>query len=77
MYQTDALELLDILTKLNIKDKRMDEAVDIVIKKQDDDGRWILENTFNGKYLIDIEKKGQPSKWITLRALRVLKRLYG
>ncbi len=33
-----------------------------------------MERSFNGKMLIDIEEKGKASKWITLRALRVLKR---
>jgi hypothetical protein len=34
-----------------------------------------LENTLNGKMWVDIEQKGKPSKWVTLRALRVLKRV--
>ena len=46
MYQTDVLEILDILTTLGYKDERMQEAVDLVVSKQDDHGRWSLENTF-------------------------------
>jgi hypothetical protein len=76
MYQTDALEILGILTKLGYKEKRMQEAIDIVVSKQDTHGRWKLENTFNGRYQVNIEKKEEPSKWITLHALRVLKRYY-
>jgi hypothetical protein len=76
MYQTDALEILGILTKLGYKEKRMQEAIDIVVSKQDTRGRWKLENTFNGRYQVNIEKKEGPSKWITLHALRVLKRYY-
>ena len=76
MYQTDALEILGILTQLGYKDKRMQEAIDVVVSKQDNQGRWILENTFNGRYQVNIEKKGETSKWITLHALRVLKRYY-
>ncbi len=76
MYQDDVLEILGILTKLGCKDDRMKEAVDLVISKQDDDGRWILENTFNGRFHTDIETKREPSKWITLNALRMLKRYY-
>jgi hypothetical protein len=76
MYQTDALEILGILTGLGYKDERMNEAVDLVISKQNDQGRWILENTFNGRYQVNIEQKGKPSKWITLHALRMLKRFY-
>jgi len=75
-YQSDALEVLDVLTKLGVKDKRMQRAVDLVLSKQDDSGRWKLENTFNGKMWVDIEEKGKPSKWITLKATRVLKRYY-
>lgn len=76
MYQTDALEILGILTKLGYKDKRMQDAVDLVVSKQDSQGRWILENSYNGRYQVNIERKGQRSKWITLNALRVLKRYY-
>jgi len=75
MYQTDVLEILAILTKLGCRDKRMREATDLVISKQDDQGRWKLENTYNGRFQVDIEQKRKPSKWITLNALRVLKRL--
>jgi hypothetical protein len=73
MYQTDILELLGIFADLGIKDKRLDDAVDILRSKQGRDGRWKLESTSNGKMLAAIEKKGEPSKWITMKALRVLK----
>jgi hypothetical protein len=76
MYQTDVLEILGILTKLGYKDERMQEAVDLVVSKQDKFGRWNLENTFNGSFQTNIEQKGKPSKWITLNALTVLKRFY-
>jgi hypothetical protein len=76
MYQTDALEILGILTALGYRDERMQEAVDYVISKQDDYGRWSLERTFNGRFQTNIEQKGKPSKWITLNALKVLKRFY-
>jgi len=76
MYQTDVLEILGILTRLGYKDKRMQEAVDLVISKQDDRGRWKLENTFNDRFLTRIEQKGKPSKWVTLKALEVLKGFY-
>ena len=76
MYPTDVLEILGILTALGYMDERMQEAVDLVVSKQDDDGRWILENTFNGRFQTNIEQKGKPSKWITLNALRALKRFY-
>ncbi|DAC72608.1 MAG TPA: nitrogen fixation protein NifH [Thermoplasmata archaeon] len=77
MYQTDVLEILGVLTKLGYKDARMQEAIDVVVSKQDKTGTWLLENSFNGRYHINIEQKGKPSKWITLQALIVLKRFYG
>ena len=72
MYQTDILEILDILTSLGIRDSRMEEAVGLVLSKQDKQGRWTLENAYD--LLVPVEKKGEPGKWVTLRALRVLKR---
>ncbi|MGD6806703.1 MAG: nitrogen fixation protein NifH [Candidatus Bathyarchaeia archaeon] len=76
MYQTDALELLGILAKLGYKDERMQEAADLVVSKQTDEGKWLLESTFNGRFQVSIERKGEPSKWITLKALEALKGYY-
>ena len=45
-----------------------------LLAKQDAAGRWKMEYTYNGKMWQDVEQKGEPSKWVTLRALRVLKR---
>lgn len=75
MYQTDVLEILDILTGLGIVDSRMNESINVIRAKQDDMGRWIAENTYNSdRLLIPIEQQGEKSKWLTLRAMRVLKR---
>ena len=75
MYQTDILEILDILTELGIKDDRMNDALEIVISKQDNAGKYKLENSYaSDKLLISMENKGFESKWITLRALRIIKR---
>jgi hypothetical protein len=76
-YQSDTLEVLDTLTRLGVHDERMHDSVDLVLKAQGPDGRWLLINTFNGKMWVDIEEKGLPSKWITLRALRALRRFHG
>lgn len=75
-YQSDVLEVLDVLTEVGVKDTRMQEAVDLVVANRNDSGTWNLMNTFNGKMLCDIDVNKKPSKWITLRALRVLKRYY-
>lgn len=73
MYQTDILELLLIFKRLNFQDQRLQEALDILKSKRLEEGSWKLENSFNGKMLVNVEQKGKPSKWITLRALEVLK----
>lgn len=51
----------------------MRPALDLVLSKQDKQGRWKLGYTYNGKTWAAVEEKGKPSKWVTLRALRVLK----
>jgi hypothetical protein len=76
-YQSDALEVLDTLTRLGVKDERMLDTVDLVQGAQTPDGRWPLKHTFNGKMWVDIDAKGEPSKWITLRASRALRRFNG
>jgi hypothetical protein len=73
-YTSDILEALEVLARLGqARDPRLSSAIEFVVSKQDSEGRWKLERTLNGKMWTDIERKGQPSKWITLRALRVLK----
>lgn len=73
-YVTDVLQNLEALSRLGFgSDARLASAIDLVLGKQDQDGRWKMEYTYNGKTWVDIEEKGQPSKWVTLRALRVLK----
>lgn len=49
-------------------------AADLLLSKQDDLGKWRLERSFNGRLQVNIEQEGKPSKWVTLNALRVLKR---
>jgi hypothetical protein len=67
---------LDVLTKLGyVKDDRLDDAVEVLLRKRQGNGVWILENSPKGRMQANIETKGQPSKWITLAALKVLKRM--
>lgn len=75
MYQTDVLEILWLLTQLGYRDPRMDEALDLVCAKRGKNGRWNLDDTFNDRFSVPIETLGQPSRWVTLRALEVLARL--
>jgi len=75
-YWSDVLETTAVLAELGYgNDPRLANALQLVLSKQDAQGRWKLENALNGKMWADIEKKGRPSKWVTLRALRVLKRV--
>jgi len=74
-YVTDVLQNLEVLTAFSYcADPRLAGAIDLVLRKRDEQGRWKMEYAYNGKTWVDIEEKGNPSKWVTLRALRVLKR---
>jgi hypothetical protein len=73
-YVTDVLLNLQTLVEVGLGgDPRLSEAVRLVLSKQDEMGRWRMEYSLNGKMWADIEVKGKPSKWVTLRALRMLK----
>ena len=73
-YWSDVLETLSVLVALGYgHDPRLAEPYQWLMSKQDQQGRWKLENTVNGKLWVDIERRGKPSKWITLRVLRVVK----
>ncbi|WP_084038091.1 hypothetical protein [Demequina sp. NBRC 110053] len=52
---------------------RAAQAVDVVRSKRRPDGRWPLERVHRGRTHLDIEEPGEPSRLITLRALRVLR----
>ena len=55
-------------------DPRVDEAIDLLRSRQQPDGRWLLENTHPGAVHFALEEgDGRPSRWNTLRALRVLR----
>ena len=78
MYQTDVLEVLWILGRLDralrtLRDERAREALDLVASRADAQGRWKLHQTFNDRFVVPIEAKGEPSRWVTLRALEVLR----
>jgi hypothetical protein len=57
-----------------VPDERVAEAIDVVASKRDGDGRWPLETQYPGEMLVEMDEgEGRPSRWNTLRALRVLK----
>ena len=75
-YVTDVLLNLEALAEAGYGgDPRLSDAVDLVLSKQDEGGRWKMEYSYHGKMWADVEEKGKPSKWVTLRAVRVLKML--
>jgi len=73
----NVLRGLSVLTKLGYtEDERLKDAVELLLQKRCPDGTWLLENAPTGRMQANIETVGKPSKWITLIALRVLKRLH-
>lgn len=53
-------------------DDRLADPLALLEKKRTKDGHWLLENVYPGKSFFPLETKGRPSRWNTLRALRVL-----
>src|SRR5215813_5542651 len=74
-WHYDVLRALDYFRSTgDAPDSRIDEAIELLRSKQQPDGSWLLENTHPGKVHFVLEDgDGQPSRWDTLRALRVLK----
>jgi hypothetical protein len=73
-YITDLLQLAEALIRLGYgNDPRLSGTLNIIREKQDSEGRWPLEYDYTGKTWMDFGEKKQPNKWVTLRALRVLK----
>lgn len=74
-YNSDVLEAMVGLSRVGAPaDPRFDRALQAIRDKRTADGRWIMERSMNGKMLVDVEELGAPSKWLTYRALYVLKR---
>jgi len=54
--------------------ERVADALELVASKRDGDGRWLVETRHPGVMLIETDEgQGRPSRWNTLRALRVLR----
>jgi hypothetical protein len=73
-WHYDVLRGLEYLCSAGIAyDERMADAIELVAAKRDGDGRWPLETRYPGVMPVHMEEgEGQPSRWNTLRALRVL-----
>lgn len=74
-WHYDVLRGLDYLRRAGVTpDARVAEAIDLVASKRDRDGRWPLDIQYPGRMLIETDEgEERPSRWNTLRALRVLR----
>jgi hypothetical protein len=74
-WHYDVLRGLDYLRSAGVvPDERVDDAVALVASKRDGTGRWRLDTTHEGRMPVTIDDGvGRPSRWNTLRALRVLR----
>ena len=73
-WHYDVLRGLEYLRSAGVKpDDRVSEAIELVKSKRQHDGRWLLEAQYPGDLPVETDEGlGQPSRWITFRALRVL-----
>lgn len=70
----DILKALDYFRVSKVKyDKRMDDAINVILEKRTVDGQWKLASKHPGQTHFEMEKSGKPSRWNTLRVLRVLR----
>jgi len=75
-YVTDLLQNIEALVGLGYgNDPRLKRSFDIIREKRDNQGRWLLEYDYAGKTWVDFGAKKLPNKWVTLRALRVLRKV--
>jgi hypothetical protein len=72
-WHYDVLRALDHFQAVDApRDPRLEDAIELVQSRQTDDGRWTLEYAYSGTTYFRMERLGAPSRWNTLRALRVL-----
>jgi hypothetical protein len=76
-WRFDILRALDHFRDAGVKyDSRMDDAIEVLLKKRRQDGTWPLQGRHPGATHFEMEQVGRPSRWNTLRALRVLKHFH-
>ena len=72
-YVADVLQVLEALVEAGAgRDARLGHAVDWLLAQQDEQGRWANRYAYAGKMVVDIDRPGEPSPWVTVRACRVL-----
>jgi hypothetical protein len=74
-YHYDILRALDYFRTADVRpDPRMSEAVHVIESRRQPDGRWLLDRAYDEALAVPVgEPVGEPSRWNTLRALRVLR----
>ncbi|HEY6174592.1 MAG TPA: hypothetical protein VIX73_09125 [Kofleriaceae bacterium] len=74
-YTYNVLRGLDYLRAAGVRpDERIAEAVRLLHERRQPDGRWLLDAALSEGIVVPLDEKvGEPSRWITLRALRVLR----
>ena len=73
-WHFDFLRGLDYFQSIRApRDARMQEAITLLLSKQNASGSWNLNQPWAGRVYFTMETPGHPSRWNTLRALRVLK----
>jgi hypothetical protein len=73
-WHFDVLRGLDALADARVRpDPRMDDALDVLIRRRRPDGRWVANRAYPGATYLPPVRSGAPSPWITLIALRVLR----
>jgi hypothetical protein len=73
-YVADVLQVLEAVTELGLgADPRLAPAVEWLLRRQDAAGRWRNENAYTGKTWGEIDMQGAPSRYVTIRACRVLR----
>jgi hypothetical protein len=72
-WHYDILRALDHFQAVDAaRDPRLQDAIDLLLASRRADGRWPLQHRYRGKTYFELERLGAPSRWNTLRALRVL-----
>ena len=72
-WHYDVLRGLDYFQAVDApRDERLGDAIELVRRGRGEDGRWTLQHSYAGKTYFELERRGAPSRWNTLRALRVL-----
>lgn len=73
-WHYDVLRALDHFQAVDApRDERLAEAIEIVRARRGEDGRWPLQHVYPGRTYFEMERIGKPSRWNTLRSLRVLR----